>query len=154
MIWRFADANPISFILLRNIDYQFEHIRHKLKERIYFRNIDAMCASNREAEKILRLHAFEKPIFMQQVNGGDERLWYPRDTNKERDMGQEQDLLVGPILNTSPYVLGFCINCFVLTQNFQIECGNQRARAAVQARRPKGGSQAHQSFWGITWIHQ
>lgn len=78
-----------------NIDYKNEHIRHKLKERAYFGNIDSMCAGNREAEKILRLHGFKKPILVQQENGADERIWYPVKANKEKAGRQEQVLLVG-----------------------------------------------------------
>jgi glycosyltransferase involved in cell wall biosynthesis len=78
-----------------NIDYQHEHFRHELKERLYFRNIDAMCAVSQETERILRLHGFGKPVLVQHENGADERLWFPGNGSEVRAGWQAQGIVVG-----------------------------------------------------------
>lgn len=60
-----------------NIDYHLKLPHHRLKEYLAFRWSDCIIAMNSEAETLLRLHGYEKPVMIQHGIGCDEGFWKP-----------------------------------------------------------------------------
>lgn len=76
-------------------DYKLTRLRYHIKEYIYFNEMDAIIAVNKEACRILRGHGYNKPIFIQQVNGADEKLWHPGKDEQLRRMLRLNDFNIG-----------------------------------------------------------
>ncbi|MEM4406500.1 MAG: glycosyltransferase family 4 protein [Candidatus Methanomethylicaceae archaeon] len=88
------DAVSVGFTTT-NIDYKLAKLRHRIKESMYFREMDAIVAANRDAYRILREHGYAKPMLVQQENGADERVWCPGRDEELRKRLRLGDFTIG-----------------------------------------------------------
>lgn len=78
-----------------NIEYGLKKMRHILKEKVFFEEMDAIFAVNTEAAKILKRHGYHKPVSIQQENGADERIWTPYNEEPANEDLQKNGFVVG-----------------------------------------------------------